>query len=106
MNEAQYQGRLIKTLKQAFPDIVVIKQDSSYLQGIPDLLLLHEDKWAMLEVKASESAPVQPNQIFYVEQFNAMSYAAFIYPENEEMVLRALQRSFAPSRPTRISKRL
>jgi hypothetical protein len=59
----------------------------------------------MLEVKASRDSPQQPNQLFWVEQFNEMSFSAFIYPENEEVVLRALQRSFGPVRSTRVSKR-
>jgi len=48
----------------------------------------------MLEVKASETSPEQPNQGYYVEKMNRMSFAAFIFPENEEEVLTALQAAF------------
>jgi hypothetical protein len=34
---------------------------------------------------------------------NAMSFAAFIYPENEEDVLDALQQTFRPRRVSRVS---
>lgn len=93
MAENAYQGRLIKVLRDLFPGCLVLKNDPQYLQGIPDLLILHEDKWAMLEVKDYEDAPEQPNQGYYVDMLNDMSFAAFIYPENEEEVLDALQQA-------------
>jgi hypothetical protein len=92
--ESQYQAVLIRRLKYMFPGCVVIKNDSGYLQGILDLTVLHQHSWAMLEVKVSEDAPEQPNQRYYVDLFNGMSFAAFIYPENEEEVLRDLQHAF------------
>lgn len=52
----------------------------------------------MLEVKVSAKAPQQPNQEYYVKVFDDMSFAAFIFPENEEEVLDALQRSFRADR--------
>ncbi len=62
MLERKYQAELIKVLRRRFPDCVILKNDSSYMQGVPDLILLWHDKWAMLEVKASADAPEQPNQ--------------------------------------------
>jgi hypothetical protein len=105
MRESEYQSRLIKTLKVLLPDCVVLKNDSSYLQGVPDLLVLWNDRWAMLEVKADVSSPLQPNQRFWVESFNEMSFSAVIYPQNEEVVLNALQQSFRARRTTRVSER-
>ena len=87
-----------------FPDCVIEKSDPNYRQGVPDLTIFYGDKWARLEVKASYDAPTQPNQDYYVEQFNEMSFAAFIYPENEEEVLLALQRAFTSRRKARVSK--
>jgi hypothetical protein len=106
MIESHYQADLIKKLRVLLPDCVILKNDTSYMQGVPDLLILFQDKWAMLEVKVSAGAAVQPNQQFYVEQFNEMSFAAFIYPENEKRVLDALQRSLTARRTTRVSKRV
>lgn len=90
MKESQYQSGLIKKLKDLFPGCTVVKNDSGYLQGIPDLLVLFKDRWAVLEVKANANAKHQPNQDYYVKHFGEMSFAAFIYPENEEEVLDAL----------------
>jgi len=95
MTEAAYQGRLIRKLKRTFPGCEVLKNDPNYVQGILDLTLFYGPCWAMLEVKASSSSAERPNQAFYVEQMNNMSFAAFIYPENEEEVITALQEAFA-----------
>lgn len=91
MAERHYQRRVISVLEDLFPGCVILKLDSEYLQGIPDLLILFRDRWAALEVKAYEGAPEQPNQDYYVRELDDMSFAAFIYPENEEEVLDALQ---------------
>lgn len=105
MRENKYQSDLIIRLRHLFPGSVILKNDSAYLQGIPDLTILFEDKWAMLEVKAHAHAPEQPNQDFYIHYLNGKSFAAFIYPENEEEVICALQQAFGLGRPTRLSKR-
>lgn len=92
--ESKYQAGLIDRLERMFPGCIVIKNDSAYLQGVPDLLVLYGPHWAMLEVKRSSTEEVQPNQEYYVNLFNGMSFGAFIDPSNEEEVLYELQRSF------------
>ena len=104
MLESEYQRDLIVELKHRFPGCVVIKNDPSYIQGFPDLLILWHDLWAALEVKTSLKAREQPNQRYYVDLLNSMCFAAFICPENEEEVLDALQHTFQPRRPTRFSR--
>jgi hypothetical protein len=99
--EAKFQKQLKKDIKERFPGCYILKNDPNQLQGIPDLTVLWEDKWAMLEVKASKSAKHRPNQDEHVERLNSMSYAAFVYPENEEDVLDALERSFKGTRTPR-----
>lgn len=94
MLENKFQANLIKELKNLFPGCIVMKNDSSYIQGIPDLLILHKDKWASLECKKNSRAHKQPNQEYYVGRMNEMSFARFISPENKEEVLRDLQSSF------------
>lgn len=89
-NETEYQHELIGKLSMILPDCFVMKNDPEQYQGIPDLLILFEGRWAMLEVKLSENSPTQPNQPYYVDMFNEMSFAAFIYPENEDEVLEDL----------------
>lgn len=93
MRESQFQASLIKKIQKMLPEAIVLKNDPNYIQGIPDLLVLHRDKWVALEVKRGQLAQVRPNQAHYVRKMNEMSYAAFIYPENESEVLDEVQRS-------------
>lgn len=94
MLENKFQAKLIKELKKMFPGCIVMKNDSSYIQGIPDLLILYKNKWASLECKKDSKAVHQPNQDYYVGVMNEMSYSSFIYPENKEEVLDELQHAF------------
>ena len=77
-----------------FPGCIVLKNDPTYLQGVPDLLILYKNKWAMLEDKRDQYAPHRPNQDYYISKLNEMSFAAFIFPENCEEVLNGLQQAF------------
>lgn len=102
MLESVYQSRLIKKLKRTLPGCVILKNDTDYLQGIPDLLILWRNKWAMLEVKGMVDSPNQPNQEYYIDLLDGMSFAAFISPETEEDVLYDLQQAFGSRRSARI----
>ena len=94
MLENKFQAKLIKKLKNLYPDCIVMKNDPTYIQGIPDLLILHKNKWASLECKKSANARHQPNQDYYVDQMNDMSFSRFVYPENEQQVLDELKHKF------------
>lgn len=92
--ERDFQRYVKRVLEERFPGCIILKNDPTYVQGIPDLIILYKNKWAMLEVKQSENAPHRPNQEYFVEKANEMSYANFIFPENFEEVLDEVQRSF------------
>lgn len=94
MLENKFQANLIKKIKSLYPECFVMKNDSSYMQGVPDLLILYKDKWATLECKKSANARHQPNQDYYVGKMNEMSFSRFIFPENEEEVLNELKHRF------------
>lgn len=94
MKESKFQRDLKKELKQMFPGCIVTKMDSGDIQGIPDLLILYKNKWATLENKRSANASKRPNQEYYVNKMNEMSFSRFIYPENKEEVLNDLRKTF------------
>lgn len=96
--ERNFQRTLVKDIKDMFDGCIVTKLDANHTQGIPDLLILHGDRWATLECKRNARAERQPNQEYYVEKMNSMSFSRFIYPENKEEVLNDLREAFKSPR--------
>lgn len=94
MKESSFQRALIKEIEDILPGCIVLKNDSTYKQGIPDLSIFYKNKWAMLECKTDKKAAHQPNQDIYIGRANEMSFARFIYPENKQEVLDELQQAF------------
>lgn len=92
--ESKFQKELMDEIRELYPGCVIIKNDSSYIQGFPDWTILYENKWAVLETKREEKAKKQPNQDYYVDKLNAMSFSSFVYPENKEAVLNELRKTF------------
>ena len=92
--ERNFQAKLIKELKKMFEGSIVTKMDAGHIQGIPDLLVLYNNKWATLECKKGSRAKKQPNQDYYVTKMNEMSFSRFISPENKEAVLNELKSFF------------
>lgn len=96
--ENAFQAALIKELHAEFPGCLVLKNDPNYIQGIPDLTVLYNDKWALLEAKKDGKAHHRPNQDYYVDEANKMSFASFIFPENKEEVMHELRKVFGRER--------
>jgi len=94
MLESSFQSKLIKELKERYPGCLVLKNDPNYIQGIPDLLILYNDRWAALECKKSSSAHHQPNQEYYIDKMNYMSFARCIDPSNKLDIFLALDSYF------------
>lgn len=91
MLERDFQASLIKELKDRLPGSIILKNDPSYKQGVPDLIVLYHSRWATLECKKNQKASHQPNQDYYVGLMDDLSFSAFIYPENRCDVLDALE---------------
>jgi hypothetical protein len=105
MLENSFKTKLIDELEDMFPGCIIIHGDANEIQGIADLIILYGDRWAALEGKKEEDASHRPNQDYYVEKMNHMSFAAFIYPENKEEVLNELQTALRTRRKARVSRR-
>jgi hypothetical protein len=94
MLENKFKTKLIKEIKARFPGSFVFHLDPTEMQGAPDLLVIYKNKWAMLEGKKNAKATTRPNQEYYVDLFNKLSFAQIIFPENAEEVLDEMERSF------------
>lgn len=105
MLENKFKTNLIKEIKERLPGCMVLHLDPNEKQGIPDLLVLYNDKWAALEGKKSANATHRPNQDYYVDLMNEMSFAAFVCPENRKEILDELQFTLKSNRRTCIPGR-
>lgn len=92
MLESKFQAETIKMIRKMLPGCVIMKTNPNYLQGIPDTLVLFGPRWALIEFKRSENEPYQPNQEWYIDHLNEMSYATMMCPENRTNVLPILNR--------------
>ena len=95
--ESAFQRSLKRKIKAMFPEAIILKTDGEP-QGMTDLTVLLNKTWFSLECKASEKAPHRPNQDYYVEKCNDMSFARFVHPENEQEDLDELQKTFGVNR--------
>lgn len=93
MLENKFKTKLVKEIKQRLPGSMIFHLDPNEMQGAPDLLVLYKSKWAALEGKQEEGSSHRPNQDYYVNLMNDMSFARFIHQDNKEEVLNDLQRS-------------
>ena len=105
MLENKFKTNLIKEIKERLPGCIVLHLDPNEKQGIPDLLVLYNDKWAALEGKKSANATHRPNQDYYVDLMNEMSFAAFVCPENRKEILDELQFALKSNRRACIPRR-
>jgi hypothetical protein len=94
MLENRFKTNLTRELRDMFPGCIILHMDPNEIQGIPDLLILFENKWAALEGKKNANASIRPNQEYYVDLMDQMSFASFIYPENKDEVLDSLHLYF------------
>ena len=104
-DESKFELKLVREILREYPGAIILKNDANYLQGFPDRLILFEKKWAAFEVKAHSYSPHRINQDYYINLLNNMSFARFVYPENEEVFLHELQQALRSRRATRLSLR-
>ena len=92
--EGKFQDKLRKEVEEMFPGSMTFKTDPLDRQGVPDIFIVYNNKWAVLEGKKDKDAPLRPNQQYYIDKMGEMSFARVIYPENKQEVLRDLQQAF------------
>ena len=90
-----FQSQLVKRLEREFDGCIILRNDHQWaFQGIPDLLMLWGPNWVALETKANSKSARRPNQPYYVKRMDQMSYASFVSPDNVEVVIDEIHRSF------------
>lgn len=85
---------LIPEIKRRFPDSIVLKNDPTYLQGIPDLTIFNGPFWVALEVKKSITSSFRPNQKYYIELLNESGYCSVVCPSNLDFVMDSMESYF------------
>lgn len=91
MLESKFQANLIKEIKKSIPGCLVFKHDGNYIQGFPDIVVYHGNKYAVLECKRSENEPHRPNQDYYIQKFDEIAFGSFISPETKDTVLAEMK---------------
>lgn len=95
MKESEFQKKFTDKVKKTFPGCDVLKNDSAYIQGIPDWSVIYEGKHAYLEIKKDKKAKHQPNQDYYINKANSSNgFGRFVYPENENEVITDMIKYF------------
>ncbi len=105
MLEKDFEAKFLGDLRIKFPGCIILKNDSFLMPGFPDRLILFGDRWAAFEFKKEDGSHIQPNQAYYIDLLNSMSYASFVFPENAERVLNELQQAFGIAGPARFFER-
>lgn len=103
--ESKFKSNLIKKIKTMYPGAIILKNNANQIQGFPDNIILEGSRWAVFDAKKDESSPRQPNQEYWIHLLNEMSFAAFVYPQNEERFLYELQQAFRAGGGPRFSIR-
>lgn len=94
MKESIFQRKVIEEIEERLPGCIVMKNDATCRQGFPDLTVYYQGKYAWLETKKAKNSSKRPNQEFYISKGNSDgAFSSFIYPENKEEVINAMERS-------------
>lgn len=100
--ESEFKRKLIMKIKTMYPGAIVLKNNANQIQGFPDNIILEGNHWAVFDAKKDEFSSHRPNQDYWINLLNEMSFASFVYPQNEEEFLYELQQTFGTNRGTRI----
>jgi len=99
--ERNFQPVVIQRLQAMLPGAIVYK--NAPFQGFPDVMVLYKHTWAVLECKRSPDEPFQPNQRYYLDLTNEMSFSRVVFPENLDKVLEELYAYFTARTATCVS---
>lgn len=101
--ERDYKPELMARIKNRFSSFGEVRfqhndPNAPASQGIPDLTVFIGPTWSLLETKRSAKSKKRPNQDWWIDFWSRTTFCSVIFPENEEEVLNALERSLAARR--------
>lgn len=80
--ESSLQSKVIRELRTAFPTAIIIKNDASYIQGIPDFTILYHNVWIFIEFKDKSKSAYRPNQEYYLDLAKQWSFSFTVSHDN------------------------
>lgn len=90
MLESEVQKQFIDWVYNAFPEAIVMKNDASYLLGVPDLTIIVRSRWAFIETKKCSNSHKQPLQEDYIQYADTWAFGAFVDKDNAYRVFNEL----------------
>lgn len=108
--ERDYKSQMLKRLEKRFSRYGPVRWQhndptANNSQGIPDCTIFIGPFWMFLEVKRSEKSKKRPNQDWWIDHWSRVTFCAVIFPENEEEVFNAMERSLEASGAARLPRR-
>lgn len=94
MLESDFKQMFFDELRDILPGCLILRGNSAWIQGFPDNVVLHRDGWFAFEFKRGPRAKRRPNQEYYIDLLDDMSYSTFVDPTNYREVLDAVQQAF------------
>ena len=95
VKETDFKRKLYKEIRERFPGTEVIINDANYIQGFPDATVYFPNgKYILLEGKRESNSSRRPNQDYYVNESPLKNNAMFVYPENKNEVMAALEKRY------------
>lgn len=91
MAESNFQGKVVRWLRQKGCYVLVITAHPGIPDGCPDVIALCDGGgWIGLECKKDAKAKFQPLQKATIQKLNGMYYCRAVYPENWEEIKQEL----------------
>lgn len=98
MLESEFKRKFKNMLEQSYPGCVLVDINPEQFRSFPDLLFLYDKFWATFEMKRTVGSAVRPNQPYWVEKLDNMSFSRFVEPGTAKEVLDDLARAIQSGR--------
>lgn len=95
MSESKLQKDIIDWLKANGAYVIKTRVLPGVPSGCPDIIALYNDRWLVIEVKRSVSAPFRPGQQLTLQRLgNGNKFVYVAYPENWSLIKNEIATQF------------